>query len=234
MDSTWNGPEAPSAARTSDGEVCHCSTRLPGAPRRQRSSAPWRACSSASALCANSIAFRVVLAQRLHGLESREPLLPSRPLTDSFRCYKAEPKRLEARTIQNQQALRPPATASNVIPNGEGNATFPLRSRCDDHGHDSRRSGHDIGRGSEDRTVRVPSRRLRSEMSKFISKPSAPAASSPVIPPHLRPDKTHKSNLSYMKTIHTSLQRERIKKFSSECYTGCECDGKMDVWCPIR
>ena len=41
----------------SDGEVCHCSTRLPGAPRRQRSSAPWRACSSASALCANSIAF---------------------------------------------------------------------------------------------------------------------------------------------------------------------------------
>ena len=40
----------------------------------------------------------------------------------------------------------------------------------------------------------------------------------PVIPPHLRPDKTHKKQfILHEKTIHTSLQRERIKKFSSEC-----------------
>ena len=40
----------------------------------------------------------------------------------------------------------------------------------------------------------------------------------PVIPPHLRPDKTHKKQfILHEKTIHTSLQRERIKKIASEC-----------------
>ena len=39
----------------------------------------------------------------------------------------------------------------------------------------------------------------------------------PVIPPHLRPDKTHKKQfILHEKTIHTSLQRERIKKIASE------------------
>ena len=72
---------------------------------------------------------------------------------------------------------------------------------------------------SEDRTVRVPCRMLRSEMSKFISKPSAPAASSPLSSPHaFDRTRTHKKQLIlHEKTIHSSLQRERIKKIASEC-----------------
>ena len=56
-------------------------------------------------------------------------------------------------------------------------------------------------------------------MSKFISKPSAPAAASPLSSPHtFDRTRTHKKQfILHEKTIHTSLQRERIKKIASEC-----------------
>ena len=56
-------------------------------------------------------------------------------------------------------------------------------------------------------------------MPKFLSKPSAPAASSPLSSPHtFDRTRTHKKQfILHEKTIHTSLQRERIKKIASEC-----------------
>ena len=191
-----NGSEAPSAARTS--RTARFATARLGCQERRAGNvpAPWRACSSASALCANSIAFAWYWRNDFLGLESRNPVakvdLPQTPLSIA--------------TKQNQSVSKPddPESAGSassrhcvyVIRTVKG-CDRSLRSRCDDHGHDSRRVATIMG-GSEDRTVRVPSRRLQAKMSKFISKPSAPAASSPVIPT-LRPDKTTKNNLSYMK-----------------------------------
>jgi hypothetical protein len=56
-------------------------------------------------------------------------------------------------------------------------------------------------------------------MSKFISKPSAPAAAAPLSSPHtFDRTRTHKKQfILHEKTIHTSLHRGRIKKFTSEC-----------------
>ena len=117
----------------SDGEVCHCSTRLPGAPRRQRSSAPWRACSSASALCANSIAFAWYWRNDFMAWNHGTPVAKS----TSDRLLSV----LQSRTKASRSPDDPESAGSAssrhcvyVIPNGEGMRSFPLRSRCDDHG----------------------------------------------------------------------------------------------------
>ena len=112
------------------------------------------------------------------------------------------------------QGLRPPSTACMSFRTVKEKCALP--PRCSRPRLQTERPCEG---GSEDRTVRVPSRRLRSDMSKFISKPSAPAAASPLSSPHaFDRTRTHKKQfILHKKIIHTSLQRGRIKKFTSEC-----------------
>ena len=113
--------------------------------------------------------FRMVLAQRLHGRKQEAPS-PIELRTDSVRCC-------EVRTVKKRRSL-------------------PLRSRCDAHVHDSRRSGHDEGERSQDSPL--SNRRLRSDMPN--SSPNRPHPPPPPLssPPSTGQEPT-KSNSSYIK-----------------------------------
>jgi hypothetical protein len=163
--------------------------------------------------------FRVVLAQRLHGLESRNL---RHPLNFGQTPFGA--------TKQNQNVSKPRRSRISMVcafspqrvchsERLTESARSRIRSRCDAHGHDSRRSGHDRETAKTGQSV------SQADCRGAICRPASPNRPHPPPPPSCHPptpstgQEPTKSNYSYMKNLfilHSSegeLRNSRLSAF---------------------
>ena len=117
---------------------------------------------------------------------------------DPFRCGETESQRLGPRRSRISVVCVSLSAASMSFPTTKGKRSIPLRSRCDAHGHDSRRSGHDRGTAKTGQSV------SQAEGRGAICRPASPNRPHPRSPPSCHPPTPstghapEKSNPSYM------------------------------------